>query len=128
MKDSIRLSRKHGVNPSVMQCFFCGESCGVVLFGVLPGDQEAPRQAVLDREPCSKCQGYMAQGVMLVQVRDNETGDNPYRTGHLAVVTEDAIRRMLNIGLADEIVRTRFAFVPQTVWQQLGLPEGAGGG
>jgi hypothetical protein len=41
MKDSIRLSEKHGVNPSLMLCFYCGEASGVALLGRLKGDQDS---------------------------------------------------------------------------------------
>jgi hypothetical protein len=64
----IRLSEKHGVNPALEQCFVCGEARGVVLFGRLPNDKEAPRQVVMDRSPCEKCLGLMQKGVILISV------------------------------------------------------------
>ena len=46
MKDGIRLSPKHGVNPAVPLCFLCGQAKNeIVLAGRLPGDVEAPRAA-----------------------------------------------------------------------------------
>ena len=123
MPRDIKLSPKHGVNPSMGLCFYCNEPDGtIVLPGRLAGDAEAPRQAVWTREPCDKCKGYMAQGVILVQVRDGETGENPYRLGGWAVVKDDAIRRMVHpASLADQILKTRFTFVPDEVWKALGL-------
>jgi hypothetical protein len=53
---NIRLSPKHGVNSSLMQCFLYGESCGVALAGLLKGDAKAPRQAEWEQTPCLKCQ------------------------------------------------------------------------
>lgn len=54
MGNDIRLSPKHGVNPSVMKCPVCAEDTGLALLGRLRDDAEAPRQ-MLDRDPCDKC-------------------------------------------------------------------------
>ena len=55
MERGIRLSEKHGVNPSVMLCFLCGESYGVALLGKHKDehshDAEAPREGVYEMEP-----------------------------------------------------------------------------
>lgn len=122
---SIKLSPKHGVNPSMEVCFYCGEDDGTVMLpGRLPDDAEAPRRGVWTKEPCEKCKGLMAQGVMLISVRDGETDvDNPYRTGKVAVVTNEGIRRMVNpASLAEQIIAKRVAFVPDEAWKKLGLP------
>lgn len=74
----IYLSPKHGVNPSLTQCFFCGEASGVALCGRLPSDAEAPYMMCIDREPCSECKEHMARGVILVSVQDAAT-DKMYR-------------------------------------------------
>lgn len=119
---SITLHPKYGVNPSLMLCFFCGEASGVALLGANRG-QEAPRQAVYDKVPCSKCKELMAQGVMLISVKDGAEGDNPYRTGRMCVIKDEAIRRMVQSPeLADEIIRKRVAFIPDAAWAALGLP------
>lgn len=69
---SIVLSPKHGVNPSLMQCFFCMGASGVALLGKLSGDEEAPRMICLDYQPCSECEEHMKNGVILVSVCDEE--------------------------------------------------------
>lgn len=51
---NIKLSPKHGVNPSLILCAICGKSTGLALQGLLKNDAEAPRQ-VIDREPCDDC-------------------------------------------------------------------------
>lgn len=67
---NITLSREHGVNPGMLQCFFCMEASGVALYGRLPNDAEAPRMVCVDKVPCSKCADYMKQGIILVSVQD----------------------------------------------------------
>lgn len=123
---SIRLSPKHGVNPSVSVCFFCLKDKGLVLPGLLKGDQAAPHRLVWNKEPCETCQGYMKQGIILISIDEDLTDDflNPYRSGGWCVVKEEAVKRMLPKGKeADSVLKGRFAFVPDDVWDLYGLPR-----
>ena len=93
MSKSIKLSPKHGVNPSVTHCECCGKEIGVALFGKLKGDKEAPRYVFMGR--CDDCQKVIdANGLMIIEVKDGETGKNPYRTGRIVGITKDAKERM----------------------------------
>ena len=126
-KDSIQLSKKHGLNPAVPKCFYCLENKNeVILAGVMRDDQEAPRNAVWNMEPCDKCKEYMAKGVILISVDAQRTTDlkNPYRTGGWVVVTEAAIRMVTNMPLQEQVLAKRVAFLPDDVWELLGLPKG----
>lgn len=67
-KDYIRVSKKHGVNPSITLCFWCGKSKGIALLGQLPNDAEAPKEAVFDYEPCDACHDIWQQGVPVLEV------------------------------------------------------------
>ena len=81
-KDGVILSPKHGVNPSVARCVCCGKDYGVALLGKLKDDAEAPRE--IFQGLCDTCQGVVDQGgVLIIEVKDGETSDNPYRTGRL---------------------------------------------
>ena len=57
----ILLSPKHGLNPTIPICFWCGEEKNeIALMGRIGDarkgeDFEAPMHAVLDYEPCDKC-------------------------------------------------------------------------
>lgn len=53
MSKSIRLSEKHGVNPSITICPICGKETGIALLGKLKGDKEAPRKIIGDI--CDDC-------------------------------------------------------------------------
>lgn len=122
---SIKLSPKHGVNPSLTTCFYCGEPIGVALLGRIKDDAEAPRRICLDTEPCDDCKKHMAHGVILISVRDGESGPDPYRTGCFCVVTEDAISRWVNdAALLASILEKRVAFLPDETWDAIGLPRG----
>ncbi len=120
MAKGIRISKKHGVNPSLEQCFVCGEDIGVILFGRLPEDKKAPRQVCLNQEPCDKCKKYMEQGIILISVKDEEPSNNPHRTGGWAVVKEEALLRVIN---DPKLLEKRMIFVPDSAWAMLGLPK-----
>lgn len=143
MSDRIYLDPEHGVNPGMMCCFICGEPKGVILHGVIssrkscalrkagiavPPGGEAPRNLVIDKEPCDRCQGYMGQGVILISCREpkeKDDAENPYRTGGWCVVREDLIKRVIQPQeLCDDILRKRVAFIPDDAWDMLGLPRG----
>jgi hypothetical protein len=124
MAKSIRLSQKHGVNPSLMTCFVCGEAKSIALLGQLKGDTEAPHQACYDKEPCDKCKEYMKQGIILISVRDGEENQNPYRTGGWAVIKDEAVKRIIQPPeLVDNVLKKRMAFVPDSAWDMIGLPR-----
>lgn len=124
MSNSVRVSPKHGVNPSVGVCWYCGSDDGTVaLVGRMSGDAEAPGRGVYSMEPCAECKRLMEKGVMLISVRDGEESQsNPYRTGRMAVVKVEAIRRMLMPEAAEAVARQRVGFVSDSMWTQLGLP------
>ncbi len=122
----ITLSHKHGINPSLAVCYYCGkDDWTIILPGKLKGDAEAPHRAVWSMDPCMECAGYMAQGIILISVRPGPPERNPYRTGGWVVVREDAVRRMIPTpDLLANVLDCRWAFVPDDVWNMVGLPRG----
>ena len=107
---SIRLSEKHGVNPSMEICFFCNEAKGIVLFGKLKGDVEAPKEILIDYEPCDKCKEKFKEGVIVVAVTTeqqyknqppiNHTQNNEelYPTGAYVVVKPKVFNNEYKVG------------------------------
>lgn len=76
-KDDIKLSEKHGVNPCIPVCAFCGnEKKEIALLGKLPNDEQAPKNAILDYTPCETCADAMAQGVTLIGVTTEQPEDD----------------------------------------------------
>ena len=127
---SVKLSPQHGVNPSVEQCFVCMKDVGVVLFGRLRGDVEAPRQVCLgpNSPPCRECQEHMRKGVILVSVDEAKSVDlqNPWRTGGWVVVREAFVKRVFRPSeLVETVLRRRMAFMPDETWDLLELPREA---
>lgn len=99
MSDGIKISKKHGVNPTMVICAWCGESRGeIALLGELPGDVEAPKEMFVDYQPCDKCKEQWAKGVVYIEVSEEPQMPNQlaiseglYPTGTLVVVAEDAL-------------------------------------
>ena len=121
---SIKLSPKHGLNCAIPHCFFCGKAKNEILLpGRLPGDAEAPKGAVWDKEPCQECAGYMKHGIILISVKDSDQDrENPYRTGGWCVVKEEFITRNVCPETAKEILLKRLCFIEDKVWNAMGLP------
>ena len=96
---SITLSKEHGINPSVDTCFICGKETSLVLFGTSYKDEngktaEAPRK-VCTGQLCDDCQKVIDDGgIFFIAVKDGESGNNPWRTGQIAALKEEAIQRM----------------------------------
>lgn len=118
---SIHLSEKYGLNPAIPICFICGnEKNEIILAGKISKDIEAPKNSVWDYTPCNKCIEYMKQGIILISVKDGETGNNPYRTGGWVVIKEEALKNVIDND--HEMFRTRISFIEDSVWLKLGLP------
>ena len=74
MTRSIRLHSKYGVNPTIPQCFWCGQDKNEVALLGAAYKGEAPMHMVLDHEPCETCKQKFAQGILFFEVDDEPTG------------------------------------------------------
>lgn len=91
--DSILLSPKHGLNPSLCCCQFCGKEYGIAFLGYMKDDAEAPRH--ITNGVCGDCQKILDDGGLLcIEVRDGETGNNPYRTGRMVGLSKAAREKL----------------------------------
>ena len=104
MTDSITLSPKHGLNPAIPKCFFCGEDKNeIALLGKLPEDIEAPKNLFLDYVPCDSCKSVMNKGVTIIEVEttpivENQPPiqDNLYPTGRYLVLKVEAANKIFH--------------------------------
>lgn len=119
----MKLSKKHGFNPSIETCFLCGKDKGVVLFGQMKNDSEAPKKVCLNYEPCTECKGLMEKGIILISVDEHKSTDmkNPYRTGGWVVVKESVISEFFNESASKEVLNKRVCFFSDEVWDKLKL-------
>lgn len=74
MANSIPLSKKHGLNPTIPVCAWCGKDKNeIALLGHIGDrrkgeDLEAPMHCVMDYEPCDHCKEQWGQGVTIIEV------------------------------------------------------------
>ena len=100
----IKISPKHGLNPTIPVCFWCGKQKNeIALMGRMTDDIEAPKNMVLDYVPCEECQSHMAMGVAVLEASDhpNTEGQPPmqkgvYPTSRFVVVTTECADRVFS--------------------------------
>lgn len=124
----IRMSPRHGVNPSLDVCWWCHEPKGVALLGQMKRDPEsgeidpaAPREIVTDYQPCSGCAEHHAQGVVLVEA----TGQGfDHATGRWWVIKREAAYRLFDARSYDSIMECGGkAFIDPEAAEKAGLLE-----
>ena len=104
MSKGIKISPKHGLNPTIPVCFWCGKQKNeIALMGRMENDIEAPKNMVLDYEPCEECQNHMAMGVAVLEASDhpNTEGQPPmqkgvYPTSRFVVVTTECADKVFS--------------------------------
>lgn len=107
MSNSITLSPKYGVNPTIPVCFWCGkEKNEIALMGRMGDDRkhedfEAPRHMVLDFEPCEECKRNMALGFTVMEATTTPNSNSTveiqrgiYPTGRFVVLNTEAVERI----------------------------------
>ena len=125
---SIRLSQKHGANPMIPVCFWCGKPKNeVVLLGRLPNDAEAPMYGRVagDYTPCDECSAGMSKGITFVEADEHPVfdGQKPihhdlYPTGSFIVIREEAVKSIVhNPQMLSDILEKRKAFVQPEVFK-----------
>lgn len=123
----MKLHKEHGINPTMRQCFWCKENTGEILLLGAAFKGEAPMSMVTDYDPCENCMKAFDQGILLIEVSKTPlTEKQPdlsgaYPTGSHWVVTEDAIKRMLQESIAEDIFQARKAFITKQDAIKLGL-------
>lgn len=64
MGKDIILSKKHGLNPSMVICPICGKEESVAILGYIKGDKEAPRY--IQGNICDECKARVADNKCFV--------------------------------------------------------------
>lgn len=114
---TITLSKEYGLNSSLETCHICGKEMGVVLFGASYKDEngkpaEAPHKICMGHI-CDDCKKVIDDGgIFFIEVRDGESGNNPYRTGRIIAVKEDAVKNIFE-------GYNKVNYVEHSVWEEL---------
>ena len=92
---SIKLSDKHGGNPSLVICFWCGSKTGeIILTGRLSKDAESPKHMIADYKFCEKCDKLREGNATIIEVSTTPLErptiqHNVWPTGRFWVVKKD---------------------------------------
>lgn len=110
------------------KCFLCGEAADILLHRNLKDISELDGK-VVSKEPCSKCQKYMQQGIIIIGVDLDKTDDpnNPYRTGHFFVLKEEAFTRIFTGEEAEATLKDRVCYMDIPTMVRCGILDAADG-
>lgn len=84
---NIKVSNKHGLNPSINHCFICNKDINIALFGYIKGDKEAPKHCCTG-DLCDDCKEKLKTHVAIIEMKSKT---NPERTGRVAFVSRKNI-------------------------------------
>lgn len=99
----IKLSKKYGLNPSVLQCPICGKEFALALFGDNYKNKEgkkaeAPHKVAITGNTCEDCTSIINQGgAFFIEVKDEDAKkqvENPYRTGRIIAIKKEAAEEL----------------------------------
>jgi len=110
---------ENGNFVALTKCFLCGESKDIILDRRFRDISEIHGKAI-DKEPCPECEKKLEQGIMIIECRDGESGENPYRTGRLWVITEEAADRLFT---GFDFTKNRIFFMEESIAEQIGFHE-----
>lgn len=133
MSDSIKISPKYGLNPTIPVCFWCGkEKNEVALLGKInKEDSKAPMKAVINYEPCDKCNEFFSKGIQVIgitkhpiikglfpiMIQDKQNAFFP--TGTMFVATDTWIKDFLTTNekeyMIDEVLKKRKLLLPDPI-------------
>ena len=85
---SLRLSKEHGLNPSLLVCPICGKDVGIALLGA-NGDKKAPYQ-ITSIELCNDCKQKVKEGnTFILSAKQTSEGIKP--TGAYILVPNECL-------------------------------------
>lgn len=128
MSGRILLSEKHGLNPSIVACPYCGKGKNEIALTGLAGEEWAKKNGHSDGkmpmyvhlegdiEPCEECKKL---GVAMVEVLSEQ---NKSQTGNKWLVKEDFIRRIIqNNDLLQTVLEKRILLISAETATMIGL-------
>jgi hypothetical protein len=109
---------------AMTRCFVCGEGNEILLHRRFKDIREL-NDKVISKQPCPKCKTYMAQGIIIISVRDHEPDhENPYRTGGWWLVKESALKGIFPLA---GFTKQRVVFMEDSACAKIGLQKQAAG-
>lgn len=116
---ALRLSKKHGVNPSIGVCPIClRDNQEILLLGKLPNDAEAPMRVLSNI--CNECKSKIEEGFYpLVVIKDIPeravknglvSMEDAKREGHILFVKKESM---------SNVPDSLFSYIPESLYRQM---------
>lgn len=128
-RSSITLSKKHGVNPTIPICFWCGkEKNEIAMLGKLPGDMEAPRSMWIpgDYDPCEECEQNWNKGIRVIEASnapvlypEQPSYYGAYPTGNNIILEPNKIEVIFKNVDFDKIREKKMCFMDKSAFTKL---------
>ena len=123
----MRLSNKHGLNPTIPLCPYCGKPKNEIMLTGYEGEKWAKRNGhpdgqmpmyVLvegDIQPCDDCK---KKGIAVVEVKGDADKE---LTGRRWLIKEEAIKKILaDDPMLSSVLQKRIMLIPAEIAQNLG--------
>jgi hypothetical protein len=132
----IKISPKHGVNPTIPVCFWCGKDKDeIALMGKIDKeDSEAPRRLIMNYDPCDKCKALFSRGIQVIGASNSPIVPSMfpivddgtiklYPTGSMFVATEDWAQRFLTANhqehMIEQVLTKKMLIMPESVVSEI---------
>lgn len=103
MSNSIPLHPKFGLNPTMLVCFYCGETTGELALLGNKYKGEAPKYMCNSIKPCDKCKEKYKDHLLVVEVApDNQEPTGRWVALHNSCVGEEMKKESVALCLHDE--------------------------
>lgn len=136
MSNTIKISPKHGLNPTIPICFWCGQDKNEVgLLGKIDKeDSEAPQRMIINYDPCDKCSELFSKGIHVIGASNHpivpsmfpiisDENMTLYPTGSMFVATEDWVKRFLKANqredMLDDVLAKKTLIMPDSIVSEI---------
>lgn len=121
---------------ALLKCFLCGGDGDIIIgkraTSAPEGESKVEKMhgKIMHTEPCGKCKEYMKQGVIIITIDPEKSGDkieDAWRTGGWFVVKENAVKRMAEVSTDEgkkainQAISKRVLFMAHDIAETLGL-------
>ena len=109
-EEGILLSEKYGLNPSIEKCALCNKDMGLILFGMLADDSEAPKTCCLGHL-CDECKKDLEKYKEIIFLEI----DNDMYTGNRCLMPEYCI----NPNVLNDLNGERIVYVSKKTFDNI---------
>lgn len=102
-------------------CWICGDATNILINRTLR--PKFPRAGVCTGGTCTRCESVMKEGCFLIETRDGAEGKDPYRTGRVWALKDEALKRALSGDELTDLLTRRVGYLHESAAKAMGLHE-----